>query len=524
MLRKGQADTIVVLDFGGQYTHLIARRIREFSVYSEILSPDTSLEELRSWNPKGFILSGGPSSVFEPDAPTISDEFFEYCLSEKIPILGICYGQQLIASKLGNKVISSPDHEYGKVKLSVQDKSDLLAGLSDEEIVWMSHGDKVESLTSGFQVLGSSSNCPVAAFKSPSRQIYAIQFHLEVHHTVQGKRILQNFLFDICKCRPNWIMEDFIQTSMAELKERIGPAQVIMGVSGGVDSSVAATLIHRAIGDQLHCIFVDNGLLRKGEVDEVKNLFTTFLKFKHFNVVDASETFLTKLKGVTDPEEKRRIIGHAFIEVFEQKALELKSAHGEIKFLGQGTIAPDRIESGATSGSSAVIKSHHNLTLPEKMNLEIIEPLMYLYKDEVRTVGRALGLSDVIISRHPFPGPSLAIRIIGEITPEKLAILRESDAIVIEEIQRAGLYKQVWQAFAAFLPIRSVGVMGDARTYDNMILVRIVESQDAMTANFAKIDWDVLEIISSRIVNEVKHVNRVVYDISNKPPATVELE
>jgi len=379
-----------------------------------------------------------------------------------------------------------------------------------------------------FEIMGTSDNCPIAAFKNSSKKLYGIQFHPEVHHTENGTLILRNFVFKICKCEPNWQMDDFIESSVNDLKERIGSSGVIMAVSGGVDSSVAATLIHEAVGDQLHCIFVDNGLLRKNEVVEVQELFKKHLHFKHFYTVDASDLFLGRLKGVTDPEEKRRIIGHAFIEVFEKKAEELEKEFGNIKFLGQGTIAPDRIESGATSRASAVIKSHHNLTLPEKMKLQVIEPLMYLYKDEVRLVGKKLGLPDVLITRHPFPGPSLSIRIVGDVTPdvtpEKLRILREADAIVVEEIRKAGLYEKTWQAFAAFLPIKSVGVMGDSRTYNNMILVRIVESKDAMTANFAKIDWDVMETISSRIVNEIKEINRVVYDISNKPPATVELE
>ncbi len=430
-MKLKKADTIVILDFGGQYTHLIARRIREFSVYSEILSHDVSLDRLKTLEPKGVILSGGPSSVFDESAPKISDNFFEYCTAGEIPVLGICYGLQLIAHEFGNKVVSSLDREYGKVLLRVKDKSDLFEGLSDEETIWMSHGDKVESLIGEFEIMGTSDNCPIAAFKNSSKKLYGIQFHPEVHHTENGTLILRNFVFKICKCEPNWQMDDFIESSVNDLKERIGSSGVIMAVSGGVDSSVAATLIHEAVGDQLHCIFVDNGLLRKDEVIEVQELFKKHLHFKHFYTVDASELFLGRLKGIIDPEEKRRIIGHAFIEVFEKKAEELEKEFGNIKFLGQGTIAPDRIESGATSRASAVIKSHHNLTLPEKMKLQVIEPLMYLYKDEVRLVGKKLGLPNVLITRHPFPGPSLAIRIVGAVTPEKLRILREADAIVV---------------------------------------------------------------------------------------------
>ena len=525
MNENNKPDKILVLDFGGQYTQLIARRIRELSYYSEIKSHEISIEKFRDFSPKGVILSGGPSSVYDNDSPHLDPSIYSYCEEKKIRILGICYGLQEIAYHYGGKIVSHDKKEYGKNILNIVEKqSPLLEGVKSPTNIWMSHGDVVENLPEGFEIIGSSENCKVAAFQNLSKGVFAVQFHPEVRHTTEGMKILENFLIKICKCTQKWLLEDFITRKIKEMREKIKNDSIIMAVSGGVDSSVAATLIHEAVGSKLHCIFVDNGLLRKGEVEEVLEIFNKELKFENFHFVDASKLFLERLKGIVDPEEKRKIIGHTFIEVFEDKAEKLKKKFGEIKFLGQGTIAPDRIESGATSKHSAVIKSHHNLTLPEKMKLEIIEPLELLYKDEVRSVGRKLGIPERLIKRHPFPGPSLAIRIVGDITEEKLELLREADFIVIDEIKKAGIYDDIWQAFAGYLPVKSVGVMGDFRTYSNMILVRMVESEDAMTANFCKVDWNVLERISSRIINEVKGINRVVYDISNKPPSTIELQ
>jgi len=524
-----QPDTILVMDFGGQYTQLIARRVRELAVYSEIVAYTASLSDIQAFNPKGIILSGGPRSVYEGGSPTISEEFFTYCIENSIPVLGICYGLQLIGQVFGGKITSYPKKEYGKIEVNVLNQGGLnqeglLEGLDATELVWMSHGDQITEPPENFEVIASSETCPIAAIQNKDDQIYAVQFHIEVSHTPKGMQILRNFVFNICKCRLNWKMADFIKDVISKIRETVKNENVIMAVSGGVDSTVAAILIEKAIGDRCYCIFVDNGLMRKNEVAEVKHNFEEILRFKHFFVVDASNLFLSRLEGVTDPEEKRRIIASTFFEVFEEKAEELKGQYGEIKFLGQGTIAPDRIESGVTSSTSAKIKSHHNVTLPEKLKLAVLEPLALLYKDEVRIVGKELGIPEEFIQRHPFPGPSLAIRIVGEVTEEKLQIVRESDAILIEEIKKAGVYNKVWQAFTSYLPIKSVGVMGDARTYQNMVLIRMIESQDAMTANFAKVDWDLLELIASRIMNEVPGVNRVVYDVSNKPPATIELE
>ncbi|MHA1265930.1 MAG: glutamine-hydrolyzing GMP synthase [Candidatus Helarchaeota archaeon] len=517
-------DTILVIDFGGQYTHLIARRIRDLSVYSEILPYNSKLNDLKKFKPKGLILSGGPQSVYDAASPKLTPEIFIYCKENKIPILGICYGLQLIGQFYGGKVTPHLKKEYGKRKLKILASSKLLKGLNETEIVWMSHGDQLTQLPPDFETIASSETCPICAIQNLKYQIYAVQFHIEVSHTPRGQQILKNFVFEICQCKANWKMSDYIQDTVEKIKAKVKDNRVIMAVSGGVDSTVAATLIEKAIGDRIFCILVDNGLMRKNEIEEVENTFRNVLKFKHFFVARAANLFLSRLKGVTNPEKKRKIIAQTFIEVFEEKARQLKSQYGEIKFLGQGTIAPDRIESGVTSSSSATIKSHHNVTLPEKMNLVTIEPLTLLYKDEVRAVGRALGIPEELIKRHPFPGPSLAIRIIGEVTEEKLQIVRESDAILIEELKKANVYDKVWQAFTGYLPIKSVGVMGDGRTYQNMVLIRMIESRDAMTANFAKVDWDLLEHIATRIINEVSGVNRVVYDISNKPPATIELE
>jgi len=517
-------DTIVVLDFGGQYTHLISRRVRELGVYSEILSYDTPLAELEKVpGVRGIIFSGGPSSVYDEDSPRVSREFFSWCREKRLPVLGICYGHQLIIHVLGGGVKRLDRREYGKTVLYVENKEDLFKGLGDREIVWMSHGDQVVELPEGFEKIGHTDNCPIAAYRNTESGIYGVQFHIEVRHTERGMEILENFVRGICGCSPTWRMEDWIEETVRGIRERVGDGRVIMAVSGGVDSTVAAVLLHRAVGKNLHCVFVDNGLLRKNEAEEVIRRFKQH-GFEHFHFVDAGETFLSRLKGVTDPEEKRRIIADTFIRIFETKARELEKTYGKIEYLGQGTIYPDRVESAATSKASAKIKSHHNVTLPEGMTLKLVEPLASLYKDEVRKVGKMLGLGDDVVWRQPFPGPSLAVRIIGEVTREKLRILREADAIVQEEIQKSDFRKRLWQSFAVLLPVKTVGVMGDARTYENVIAIRAVESEDAMTANFAKLDWDLLERIASRIVNEVEGVNRVVYDITNKPPSTVEWE
>jgi GMP synthase (glutamine-hydrolysing) len=518
-----ERDTIIVLDFGGQYTHLISRRIRELGVYSEIYPYDVSIEELEKIPKlKGVIFSGGPSSVYSEGSPLISREFFAWCKRRGIPILGICYGHQLIVHILGGKVNRSV-REYGKSVLRVENREDLFQGLEDTEVVWMSHEDQVSLLPSGFEKIGHTDNCVIAAYRNVKDNIFGVQFHIEVHHTAKGSRILRNFVEGICGSRPTWRMDDWVKETIQNIRKTIGDARVIMAVSGGVDSTVAAVLIHEAVGENLHCVFVDNGLLRKNEAEEVVEGFKR-LNFEHIHFVDAGKTFLEGLKGVIDPEDKRKIIADQFIKIFEAKARELEGEYGKFEFLGQGTIYPDRVESAATSKSASKIKSHHNVTLPQGMTLKLVEPLAYLYKDEVRKVGKLLGLADDVIWRQPFPGPSLAVRIVGEVTEQKLGILREADAIIQEEIQKSPFKSRLWQYFAVLLPVKTVGVMGDARTYENVIAVRAVESEDAMTANFAKLDWDLLERISSRIVNEVRGINRVVYDITNKPPSTVEWE
>jgi GMP synthase (glutamine-hydrolysing) len=517
-------DTIVILDFGGQYTHLISRRVRELGVYSEIQAYNASLDELEKIPEiRGVIFSGGPNSVYEEDSPLVSKEFFSRCKKRGIPILGICYGHQLTPYILGGSVKRLNRREYGKTILYVENKEDIFQGLEDTEIVWMSHGDQVLELPPIFEKIGHTDNCPIAAYRNLKDKIYGVQFHIEVRHTEKGNAILENFVKEICESKPSWGMEDWIEETVQNIRESISGAKVIMAVSGGVDSTVSAVLLHKAVGKNLHCVFVDNGLLRKNEAEEVITGFKR-LNLEHIHFVDAGETFLSKLKGVADPEEKRKIIADTFIRIFEKKARELEKTYGKIEYLGQGTIYPDRVESAATSKTTAKIKSHHNVTLPEGMTFKLVEPLASLYKDEVRKVGKMLGLSEDVIWRQPFPGPSLAVRIIGEVTEEKLSILREADAIIQEEIQKSDFRNRLWQSFAVLLPVKSVGVMGDARTYENVIAVRAVESEDAMTANFAKLDWDILERIASRIVNEVKGINRVVYDITNKPPSTVEWE
>jgi GMP synthase (glutamine-hydrolysing) len=508
---------ILILDFGSQYTQLIARRLREKHIYCEIHPFNISIEKIKEFKPKGIILSGGPASVYAPDSPKISREIFEL----GVPVLGICYGMQLITYLFGGEVVRAEKHEYGRAELQVLDSSDLFYGLPEKFTVWMSHGDRVLKIPDNFEPIAKTENAPYAAIRNKRRKIFGVQFHPEVKHTQYGDRILENFAVRICGAEQNWTMENFIEYEIKKIRETVGDKNVICALSGGVDSSVVAALLHRAIGDQLYPIFVDTGLLRKGERESIERTFKEKFHMKNFRVIDASDIFLERLKGVTDPEEKRKIIGHTFIEVFERAAKEIPNA----EFLAQGTLYPDVIESVSVKGPSATIKSHHNVGgLPERLNFKLIEPLRELFKDEVRELGRKLGLPDEIIKRQPFPGPGLAIRIIGEVKPEYLKILREADAIVLEEIKRAGLYDKIWQSFAVFLPIQTVGVMGDVRTYDYVIAVRAVESTDGMTADWVKLPYDLLERISNRIINEVEGVNRVVYDITSKPPGTIEWE
>ncbi|MBW2646143.1 MAG: glutamine-hydrolyzing GMP synthase [Deltaproteobacteria bacterium] len=517
-------ERILVLDFGSQTTQLIARRVRELKVYCEIHPYNMPIAEIRSFNPKGIILSGGPASVADSSSPRSTKEIFDL----NVPILGICYGMQLMTEQLGGKVACAKTREYGRTGLTPIDFSDLFFGLnavpSFQSLgtlqVWMSHGDRIEELPSGFKPIAKSDSAPIAAMKHEEKKWYGVQFHPEVAHTPQGTEILRNFVIDICGCSPEWSMHAFIDFTVQSIREKVGDRNVVCGLSGGVDSSVAAVLLNRAIGRQMTAIFVNNGLLRKGEAEEVQAVFADHF---HMNIryIDASRLFLDRLKGVTDPEKKRKIIGNTFIEVFEKEAHKI----GKVDFLAQGTLYPDVIESVSFKGPSAVIKSHHNVGgLPETMKLQLIEPLRELFKDEVREVGKELGLSHSIVGRHPFPGPGLAIRILGEVTEDALALLREADAVVNSELIRNNLYDKVWQAFAVLLPIKTVGVMGDERTYENVIGIRIVDSLDAMTADWSRIPYDVLGIMSNRIINEVKGVNRVVYDISSKPPSTIEWE
>jgi GMP synthase (glutamine-hydrolysing) len=509
---------IIVLNFGGQFAHLIARRIRELKCFTEIISYDTPYEEIKKLNPKGIILSGSPNSVNKKGAPFCSKKILDL----NIPILGICYGHQLLIKMLGGKVESGKVREYGKEVITIKSKKGIFQGLKNKEQVWFSHGDIVIKLPKYTEIIAETDNCPVAAFSSDKNKIYGVQFHPEVVHTLSGDKILSNFVFNICKAEKNWKAENFKNQLISDVKKEVGNDAVIIGVSGGVDSMVAAALLHRAIGNNLYCVFIDNGLMRKNEVSEVRGVFKK-VGFRHFYMVNAKNDFLDKLKGVTDPEKKRKIIGRIFIRIFEKKAGELKNK-ADIKFLAQGTIYPDRIESAQPNKSAAKIKSHHNLALPKKMKFKIIEPLRELYKDEVRDLGRELKISKDIINRHPFPGPGLAIRIIGNITKERLRILREVDYIYISELKRTGQYDKIWQAFAALLPLKSVGVMGDQRTYEYIATLRAVTSIDGMTADWAKIPYNVLEDISNKIVNRVKGVNRVLFDISQKPPSTIEYQ
>jgi GMP synthase (glutamine-hydrolysing) len=509
---------ILILDFGSQYTQLIARRVREAQVYCEIHPFNIDLEEVQAFAPSGVILSGGPSSIYDEGAPMADPGILEL----GVPVLGICYGMQYLTHTLSGRVAGAADREYGNAEITVEDDADLFHGFhpGSVEIVWMSHGDRIETMPADFAILASSKNSPVAAMADRERRFFGVQFHPEVVHTPNGVRILKNFLFRICSCEPSWTMASFVRNTVKGLREKIGKDRVICGLSGGVDSTVTAALLHQAIGKNLSCIFVDNGLLREGEAEEVVELFQETYH-TDFHRVDAADHFLERLRGVTDPEKKRKIIGREFIAVFEAKAREL----GDVRYLAQGTLYPDVIESVSFKGPSATIKSHHNVGgLPEVMNLELIEPLRELFKDEGRQVGVELGVSRELVMRHPFPGPGLAVRILGDVTPERLRILRHADTIVLEEIRNAGLYEKVWQAFAVLLPIKTVGVMGDERTYEHVIAVRSVDSQDAMTADWSRIPYEVLARISNRIINRVRGVNRVVYDISSKPPGTIEWE
>lgn len=507
-------EIVLILDFGGQYTQLIARRVRECRVYSEIIPYDTPLDEILARSPKALIFSGGPASVYETDAPRCDKAIYE----AGIPIFGICYGAQLLAYELGGKVTPGFHREYGRTEMQVLENEGLFAGLDSTLVGWMSHGDLVESAPPGFEITARTASTPVAAMEDRERKFFGVQFHPEVVHTPWGVDVLQNFLYRECNFAGNWTMSSFIDMAIKAIREQVGDARVVCGVSGGVDSTCVAALINRAIGEQLTCIFVNHGLLRLNEGEKVKRTFQDHFKI-NLIYVDAEKRFLDKLAGVTDPERKRKIIGEEFVRVFEEHASQLEGA----EYLAQGTLYPDVIESGTKS--AAVIKSHHNVGgLPEDMNLKVIEPLRYLFKDEVRAVAAELGIPADMVWRHPFPGPGLAIRIVGDITKQRLDTLRHADDIVVEEIKRADLYKDLWMGFAVLAPIRSVGVMGDQRTYDETIVVRAVTSADGMTADWAKIPYDVLERISNRVINEVDGVNRVVYDISSKPPATMEWE
>lgn len=508
---------IVIIDFGSQYNQLIARRVREGHVYCQIEPPSISAAQIKVLSPEGIILSGGPASVYQKGSPRVDPGIFDL----GIPVLGICYGMQYMVDTLGGKVSKAQKREYGFAKLRIKDAAGIFDGIKKETRCWMSHGDHIQKIPRGFRITASTPNTGVAAIENTKKGFYGLQFHPEVAHTPKGKRMLKNFLFKICGCQKSWTMKSFIRHSVDETKSLVGDKRVILGLSGGVDSSVAALLLYRAIGKQLTCIFVDNGLLRQGEAEQVKRLFKKQFKV-NLKSVSAKKMFLDRLRGVEDPEKKRKIIGHTFIEAFEREARKLQG----VKFLAQGTLYPDVIESrSAFGGPSAVIKSHHNVGgLPRKMKLKLVEPLKHLFKDEVRVLGKELGLSEELIWRQPFPGPGLAIRIISDVTQARLSLLRKVDAILLEEIRAAGFYRKLWQSFAVLLPLKSVGIMGDQRTYENIVAIRAVTSLDAMTADWARLPHALLGKISNRIINEVRGVNRVAYDISSKPPSTIEWE
>ncbi|MBI3006479.1 MAG: glutamine-hydrolyzing GMP synthase [Ignavibacteriales bacterium] len=510
-------ELLLVLDFGSQYTQLIARRIRELGVYSEIHPYNIPVEKIRQLNPAGVILSGGPSSVYEQEAPKPTEEVYRL----GVPVLGICYGLQLIADQLGGKVDASARREYGKASLHIDNRDDLFWGLNGATSVWMSHGDSLSRIPPDFEPIAHSDNSPICAIRNPSRKIYGVQFHPEVVHTPEGGKILSNFVFRICKAQGNWTPDSFVQQATKEIKERVGQTKVLCALSGGVDSTVLAVLLHKAVGDRLHCVHINNGLMRKNESEKVTRLFGQQF---HINLVsvDASNIFLRNLAGITHPEKKRKIIGKTFIEVFEAEARKLD---GSVEFLAQGTLYPDVIESVSFKGPSKTIKTHHNVGgLPKDMRLKLVEPFRELFKDEVRNIGRLLSVPEEFIERHPFPGPGLAVRVLGEITKEKLELLREADEIFIQELKKTNQYNEIWQAFVVLLPLRSVGVMGDGRTYEYTVALRAVTSIDGMTADWARIPADLLATVSSRITNELKGINRVVYDVSSKPPATIEWE
>lgn len=509
-------EKILILDFGSQYTQLIARKVREVGVFAEIHPFNIELEKLKELNPKGIILSGGPSSVYSEGAPHPRFNVFEL----GIPVLGICYGLQLIAFTQNGQVDAAAKREYGKAIVNVVEDNPLLKGISNNAQMWMSHGDSLSKMPDGFETIANTENAPICAIANIEKKIYGVQFHPEVHHSLEGKKVLENFVRSICGCLDTWNAESFIDQAIQDIRDKVGDEKVICGLSGGVDSTVAAVLIHKAIGDQLHCIHIDSGLMRMNESREIYDLFK-----KHFDisieVINGHDTFYGGLAGVSDPEQKRKVIGKAFIDLFDGATQGLDSA----KWLAQGTLYPDVIESVSVKGPSATIKSHHNVGgLPEKMNLKLLEPFRELFKDEVREVGRMLGIPEWFVKRHPFPGPGLGIRILGEISEDKIEILQRADAIYLEEITKAGLYDEIWQAFAVLLPVKSVGVMGDERTYEFTCAIRAVTSTDGMTAEWYPMPYDVLEKISSRIINEIKGINRVVYDITSKPPGTIEWE
>jgi len=508
---------IIIIDFGSQYNQLIARRVRECHIYCQILSPDTDIDYVRSLKPEGIILSGGPASIYEKQSPKIDKAIFDL----GIPVLGICYGMQFMIHSLGGTVKKAKKREYGFAELKIKTQKDLFKHVDKTTKCWMSHGDSTVKLPAGFKITASTENTEIAATVNKNKKYYGVQFHPEVQHTQKGQTILRNFLFDICGCKRSWTMKSFARDSILQIKETIKSEKVILGLSGGVDSCVTALLIHKAIGKNLTCIFVDNGLLRKNEADKLKKSLKQHLKI-NIRFINAKSKFLKALADITDPEKKRKIIGRIFMDVFEAEAHKIK----DVDYLAQGTLYPDVIESvSAFGGPSSIIKSHHNVGgLPKKMKLKLIEPLKYLFKDEVRLLGKELGLHEEFIWRQPFPGPGLAIRIIGEVTGQRLLILREIDAILLEEIKNNGYYKKLWQSFAVLLPVKSVGIMGDKRTYENIAAIRAVTSKDAMTADWARLPHNLLGNISNRIINEVKGVNRVVYDISSKPPSTIEWE